>query len=46
LISIDGENTDAYIVKLTPCGHYPGFGKTMVKAYFEDNQPSRQRLDI
>lgn len=46
LISIDGENTDVYIMKLTPCGHYPGLGKTMVKAFFEDRQPAKQRLDL
>jgi hypothetical protein len=46
IISIDGENTDVYVMKLIPCGHYPGLGKTMVKAFFEDRQPSKQRLDM
>jgi hypothetical protein len=45
-ISIDGEDTDVYVIKLRPCGHYPGLGKTMVKAFFEDRQPQKQRLDV
>lgn len=36
-------NTDYYIIKLTPRGHYPEFGgATLVKAYFNDQQPRRQ----
>lgn len=42
-ISIGGIETDVYIAKLLPIGHYTDQGgPTMVKAFFIDRQPSRQ----
>lgn len=41
------KEVDLYIIKLQPIGHYPDRGgSTLVKAFFEDRQPSRQRLDL
>lgn len=35
---------DVYITRLMPTGHYGAFGgNTLVKAFFEDRQPSKQR---
>lgn len=37
-------NHDSYITRLEPTGHYGQFGgNTLVKAYFEDRQPSKHR---
>ncbi len=36
-------NTDVFIVRLEFQGHYPPDGPTLVKAHFEDRQPSKQR---
>ncbi len=36
-------DTDVFIVKLEFQGHYPPDGPTLVKAHFEDRQPSKQR---
>lgn len=37
------EEVDFYVVKLQPLGHYPrARGNTMVRAYFQDRQPSRR----
>ncbi len=39
--------TDLYINRLLPLGHYPDMGgATMVKAFFIDRQPKHQRLDV
>lgn len=39
--------TDSYIIKLTPQGHYTdSSGPTLLKAFFVDRKPSRQRLDL
>lgn len=35
-----------YIVGLTPIGHYPEFGATMVKAFFNDRHPSKNNYSI
>lgn len=44
-ITIGGVETDVYITRVRPMGHYPDQGgPTMVRAYFRDRQPSRQRL--
>lgn len=32
---------DSYITRLEPCGHYPAYGNTLVKAYFADRQPAK-----
>lgn len=32
---------DSYITRLEPCGHYPAYGHTLVKAYFADRQPAK-----
>lgn len=42
--SIDGIETDVYVIRLKPMGHYPGLGATLVRAYFLDRQPTRQGL--
>jgi len=35
---------DVYISRIMPTGHYAEFGgNTLVKAFFEDRQPSKQR---
>jgi len=34
---------DVYITRLEPKGHYPKFGHTLVKAYFADRKPEKQR---
>lgn len=34
---------DAYINKLQPMGHYPEFGATLMRAYFQDRQPVKLR---
>lgn len=34
---------DAYITRLQPTGHYPEFGNTLLKCYFSDKQPTKQR---
>lgn len=40
---IGTRDTDVYITRLLPVGHYPDQGgHTMVKAYFGDRQPSKQ----
>ncbi len=36
-------DTDVFIVRLEFQGHYPPDGPTLVKAHFEDRQPSKQR---
>lgn len=33
---------DAYITRLEPKGHYPGYNSTLVKAHFADRAPSKQ----
>lgn len=36
-------DTDVYISRLRPVGHYPDQGgHTMIKAFFDDRQPSKQ----
>ncbi|KKN79938.1 hypothetical protein LCGC14_0334460 [marine sediment metagenome] len=41
---IGSVNTDVFIVRLEFQGHYPDQdGPTLVKAHFEDRQPSKQR---
>lgn len=36
-------DTDVYITRLRPVGHYPDqAGHTMIKAFFDDRQPSKQ----
>lgn len=36
-------DTDVYVTKVEPLGHYPDqSGPTLIKAYFADAQPSRQ----
>lgn len=44
----DGQReTDLYITRMQWRGHYPQHrGPTMVKCYFEDRHPSRQRGDL
>lgn len=38
---------DLYITKLQPMGHYPEHaGPTLLRCYFEDRHPSRQRGDL
>lgn len=34
---------DAYIGRLQPMGHYPEFGNTLVRAYYQDRQPAKVR---
>lgn len=42
IVSIGGVACNVYIKRLRPTGHYPDIGgPTMVKAFFEDRQPSR-----
>ena len=42
-VSIGGLNTDVYITRLRPEGHYTDQGgPTLIKAFFADRQPSRQ----
>lgn len=42
IISIGGVAANVYIKKLRPTGHYPDVdGPTLLRAYFEDRQPSR-----
>ena len=39
--------TDVYISKLEPCGHYKDQGgPTLVKAYFSDRQPAKQTRGV
>jgi hypothetical protein len=46
----EGDNAitvDYYITKLKYLGHYPGNkGSTLLKAFYEDRHPSRQRGDL
>lgn len=43
IAKIGNIDTDVYVTKLEWCGHYSDQGgATMVKAHFEDRQPSRQ----
>lgn len=43
----NGREVDYYITKLQWRGHYPEHGgPTLLKAFFEDRQPSRLREDI
>ena len=37
-----GVDTDVYVISTRPCGHYPGLGATMIKAFFADRQPAKQ----
>lgn len=40
---IGTRDTDVYITRLRPVGHYPDHsGHTMIKAFFDDRQPSKQ----
>lgn len=40
---IGTSDTDVYITNLRPVGHYPDQGgHTMIKAFFDDRQPSKQ----
>ena len=42
----NGRDVDLYIIKLMWRGHYPrAAGPTLLKAFFEDRQPSRLRND-
>jgi hypothetical protein len=41
----NARETDLYVVKLQHLGHYPGSGPNLLKAFFEDRHPSRQRGD-
>lgn len=40
---IGNESHDAYIVRLQPMGHYPEYGNTLVRAYYQDRKPAKQR---
>jgi hypothetical protein len=43
-IKIGLRETDVYIIDLTPTGHYPDIlGHTMLKAWFADRQPQKQK---
>lgn len=43
LSRIGTRDTDVYITNLRPVGHYPDQGgHTMIKAFFDDRQPSKQ----
>ena len=43
IIQIGTRDTDVYINKLVPTGHYPDIGgHTMIKAFFADRAPSKQ----
>ena len=43
IIKMGTLDTDVYIVKLRPEGHYPDIGgPTLVKAFFKDRQPTKQ----
>jgi len=45
MIQLGKLDTDVYIIRLQPMGHYSDMGgATLVKAYFADRQPARQRL--
>lgn len=42
-VEIGNRETDVYVTALRPVGHYPDrVGYTMIKAFFEDRQPSKQ----
>jgi hypothetical protein len=44
ITSIGGVNQDLYVLKLRPVASYNDVGgSTMVKAFFEDRQPKRQK---
>jgi hypothetical protein len=43
LKSTGNTSLDVYITRLEPLGHYPEWNNTLVKAYFADRQPSKQR---
>jgi len=43
----NAREVDLYITKIRPMGHYPSAsGHTLIRAYFEDRKPSRQRGDL
>lgn len=43
----DARETDYYLTKMQWRGHYPNHkGPTMLKAFFRDRKPSRQRGDL
>lgn len=44
-IKIGLQEVDVYVVRLIPQGHYNGRAK-LVKAYFADRQPARQRIGV
>jgi hypothetical protein len=35
---------DAYITRLQPMGHYPEYGNTLCRAYFQDREPAKVRI--
>jgi hypothetical protein len=44
IVKIGQQEVDVYVTKLRPVGHYPDqSGASLVKAFFMDRQPSRQR---
>lgn len=41
ITSIAGVAADVYITRIKPAGHYPAYGPTLFKLYFEDRKPAR-----
>lgn len=41
ITAIGNTTQNAYITRLQPMGHYPEFGNTLVRAYYQDRQPAK-----